>query len=157
MSIVKRSLYRLFKPAYHLAMRQVRGLTLGARALVLDGEGKVLLIEHSYTPGWHFPGGGVETRETIEDAVLRELEEEAGIRARDRPVLVSIHSSGPSFRGDHVLLFRIESWTLVPATSRGEILRVDWFDPRDLPAGATRAVRRRIAEMLDGGPPDLFW
>ncbi|MCF8506463.1 MAG: NUDIX domain-containing protein [Caulobacter sp.] len=157
MSALKRRLYRLLLPAYRVAMRQVRGLTLGARAIVLDGEGRVLLIEHSYTPGWHLPGGGVESGETTEEAVIRELEEEGGIRVEGRPVLLSIHSNGASFKGDHVLLFRVETFTAVPATSRGEILRAEWFHPHDLPEGTVGGVRRRIAEMLDGGPPDLFW
>lgn len=157
MSALKRRLYHLLLPAYRMAMRQVRGLTLGARAIVLDGEGRVLLIEHSYTPGWHLPGGGVESGETTEQAVIRELEEEGGVRVEGRPALLSIHSNGASFKGDHVLLFRVETWTAVPATSRGEILRAEWFDPRALPEGTTGGVRRRIAEMLDGMPPDLFW
>ncbi|MDP1631170.1 MAG: NUDIX domain-containing protein [Caulobacter sp.] len=138
-------------------MRQIRGLTLGVRAVVFDGEGRVLLIEHSYTPGWYLPGGGVERGETAELSVIRELQEEAGIQVQGRPRLVSFHSNHRLFRGDHVLIFRIDDWTLVPATSRGEILRVEWFDPRALPEGTTAGTRRRIAEMLDGGPPDLFW
>jgi len=157
MSAWKRRLYRLALPLYRMAMRQVRGMTLGARAIVLDGEGRVLLIEHSYTPGWHLPGGGVESAETTEQAVVRELEEEGGIKVVGRATLVSVHSNGGSFKGDHVLLFRVETWTQVAATSRGEILRAEWFHPHELPEGTTGGVRRRIAEMLDGGPPDLFW
>lgn len=157
MSALKRRLYRLFLPVYRTAMRQVRGLTLGARALVVDGEGRVLLIEHSYTPGWHLPGGGVERDETVEEAIVRELAEEAGIVAGHRPRLVSMHSNARLFRGDHVLLYRIDHWTVRPATSRGEILRVAWFHPTDLPEATTAGTRRRIAEMLDDGPPDLFW
>lgn len=157
MSALKRSLYRLLLPAYRMAMRQVRGLTLGARALVVDGEGRVLLIEHSYTPGWHLPGGGVERDETVEQAIHRELAEEVGVIPGHRPRLVSAHSNARLFRGDHVLLYRIDHWTMTTATSRGEILRVDWFHPSALPETTTAGTRRRIAEMLDGGPPDLFW
>ena len=95
--------------------------------------------------------------ETIEEAIVRELAEEAGIVAGHRPRLVSMHSNARLFRGDHVLLYRIDQWTVRPATSRGEILRMDWFHPSDLPDATTPGTRRRIAEMLDGGPPDLFW
>ena len=37
-------------------------MTLGVRAMILDGEGRVFLVKHSYVNGWEMPGGGVETR-----------------------------------------------------------------------------------------------
>ena len=39
-------------------------MTLGVRALVIDGEGRIFLVKHSYVSGWHLPGGGVEAGET---------------------------------------------------------------------------------------------
>jgi 8-oxo-dGTP pyrophosphatase MutT (NUDIX family) len=156
MSMLRR-LYRLLTPAYRIAMRQVRGLTVGVRVMVFDDQGRVLLIEHSYTPGWHLPGGGVERGESAEAAAVRELEEEAGVRPEGRMTLVSLHDNGHSFRGDHVLLYRLDRWTATPPTARGEILRRDWFHPDALPDGVTAGTRRRLAQVLDGTPPDLFW
>jgi 8-oxo-dGTP pyrophosphatase MutT (NUDIX family) len=157
MSAWKRFLEPKLRPVYQTAMRQLRGLTMGVRAQVFDERGRILLIEHSYTPGWHMPGGGIERGETAARAVARELEEEAGIRPDGHPQLVSIHSNAGAFRGDHVLVYRVPEWSAVAATSRGEILRVDWFDLAALPEGTTPGTRRRITEVLDGGPPDLFW
>ena len=48
---------------------RLKGLTLGVRAQVYDAAGRVLLIRHSYLPGWHFPGGGVEFGETAPEAM----------------------------------------------------------------------------------------
>ena len=45
----------------HFYWRFSRGATLGARAMVIDGAGRIFLIKHSYIDGWHLPGGGVET------------------------------------------------------------------------------------------------
>ncbi len=45
-------------PILHLYWRFARGMTLGVRGCVIDAEGRVLLIRHSYTPGWHFPAAG---------------------------------------------------------------------------------------------------
>lgn len=156
MSLVRR-LYRFLQPGYRVAMRTVRGLTVGVRVMVFDDQGRVLLIEHSYTPGWHLPGGGVERGESAEIAAARELEEEAGVRPDGRMTLISIHDNARTFRGDHVVLYRLDCWSATPPTSRGEILRRDWFHPADLPVGTTEATRRRIAQVLDGTPPDLFW
>lgn len=153
----KRVVYRWLLPAYRIAMRLLRGLTVGVRVMVFDAQGRILLIEHSYTPGWHMPGGGVERGESVEEAAVRELEEEAGVRPTGRLRLVSIHDNGRTFPGDHVLIYRLDDWEPTPPTARGEILRRDWFDPRDLPPGATEGTRRRIAEALDGTPPGLHW
>jgi ADP-ribose pyrophosphatase YjhB (NUDIX family) len=52
-------------------------------AVVIDGTGRVLLIERGHPPpGWALPGGFVDAGETLEAAVARELEEETGLVAR---------------------------------------------------------------------------
>ena len=71
----------LTRPLFFAWSRLTRGKTLGVRAVATDAGGRVLLVRHTYTPGWHFPGGGVEKGETAVLSMQRELKEEAGIEA----------------------------------------------------------------------------
>ncbi len=144
----RRRLHPVLTPLFRQFWRMSRGLTLGVRGLVTDADGRVLLIQHTYTHGWHMPGGGVERGETAEEALARELVEEAGVELVGRARLLSLHSNHARFRGDHVLVYRIESWRPCKATSRGEIHEIGWFDPAALPEGITEPTRRRIAEAL---------
>ncbi|HEY5949176.1 MAG TPA: NUDIX hydrolase [Kofleriaceae bacterium] len=51
-------------------------------AFVFDREGRVLLVERGKPPGvglWTVPGGRLESRETLAQAVAREVREETGL------------------------------------------------------------------------------
>lgn len=153
----RRAVEPFTRPLFFAWSRLTRGKTLGVRGLVLDDEGRVLLIEHTYVHGWHLPGGGVDAGETAEQALARELREEAGVEPTERPRLLSIHSAEAHFRGDHVLVYRIDHWREAPASTQGEILRTGFFAPDALPEGTTRATRERIAEALTGREPARGW
>ncbi|MBQ4845696.1 NUDIX domain-containing protein [Pseudoalteromonas sp. MMG005] len=49
------------------------------RAIVLDGD-KILLLYTARYDDYTLPGGGVDSGESIQDALLRELQEETGVR-----------------------------------------------------------------------------
>jgi ADP-ribose pyrophosphatase YjhB (NUDIX family) len=134
-----------------------RGMTLGVRGMAIDSEGRVLLVKHTYLHGWWLPGGGVERGQTCEDALIRELREEAGLIIEGRPVLISVHANERFFRGDHVLVYRIDRFSMTGRTSHGEIADIGWFDPADLPEDTHRATRDRLAEMFDGADIATSW
>jgi len=56
-------------------------------AAILEREGRILIGQRtaaqSHPLKWEFPGGKVEAGETPEQAIIRELEEELGIAARN--------------------------------------------------------------------------
>jgi 8-oxo-dGTP diphosphatase len=54
-------------------------------AVVLDDEDRVLLVRRGQPPGlgkWSLPGGLLDLGERLEDAVVREVEEESGLRVQ---------------------------------------------------------------------------
>lgn len=154
---------RVRKPTLKDRLRQTwfriaRPATLGVRGIVTDAEGRVLLVKHTYTPGWHLPGGGVERLETSGVSLLRELKEEAGIEAKAENLeLVSVHANHAFFPNDHVLVYRVTAWTRGEATSRGEIAEVRFVDPLNPPADVSRGTNNRLGEVFGGKPRNELW
>jgi ADP-ribose pyrophosphatase YjhB (NUDIX family) len=141
----------------HPWFRLTRGMSLGVRALVRDENGRILLIRHSYVPGWLLPGGGVERGETAEDAVIRELREESGVIATERPVLFGLYCNEAQFSGDHVALYLFRQFRTDPFAGTAEIAEAKFFSPGELPDSTSAGTRRRIAEVTAGGSPTVHW
>ena len=135
-----------------------RGLTLGVRAVVIDQSGKVFLIVHSYVPGWHLPGGGVEIGETAAVALARELREEGNIELVDQPTLFAVYFNRRISRRDHVALYIVRAFRQpAPPQPNYEIVAHGFFATNALPDGATRSTRERIAEVLGGRAAAEYW
>jgi ADP-ribose pyrophosphatase YjhB (NUDIX family) len=135
-----------------------RGLTIGAQAAILDAQDRVLLVRHGYKPGWHFPGGGVEKGETASAALVRELDEEAGIRPTGTPELFGIYTNFQSFPGDHIAFFVVRSWERLRTWEPSlEIVEQGFFAADALPERTTGGTRRRLAEVLGGAPRSQTW
>jgi ADP-ribose pyrophosphatase YjhB (NUDIX family) len=132
-------------------------MTLGVRAMVIDGSGDVLLIRHGYWPGWHFPGGGVERGETALDSLGRELVEEGGIVLAGEPELFGIYSNESEFRGDHIAFFVVRQFRRLPFAPTREISEARFFSRRTVPEGTTAGTLRRLAEVETGGPRSMRW
>ncbi|MEU1302917.1 NUDIX hydrolase [Streptomyces shenzhenensis] len=106
----------------------------GAAALFRDAEGRVLLVEPNYRPGWALPGGTVESDdgETPRQGARRETAEEIGldvalgrllavdwVHGTGRPPLVAYLYDGGVLSADDLGSIRLQeeellSWRLVP-------------------------------------------
>jgi 8-oxo-dGTP pyrophosphatase MutT (NUDIX family) len=73
----------------------------GTSVLILDDEGRVLLVERTDIPGWGLPGGLMEPGESFESAGRREVREELSLSLGELSLLNVF--SGPDFyfRYDH--------------------------------------------------------
>jgi len=138
--------------------RLTRGMTLGAQGVILDECGRVLLVRHGYRPGWHFPGGGVEWNETLEQALAREVFEETGIIIEGRPTLHGMFANFHASRSDHVAVFIVRQWRQpsIPAPTY-EIAEQRFFPLDGLPGDTNPGTVRRVAEIRRGEAPSSHW
>ena len=152
------SLPPLLRRLMHRYWRFTRGVTLGVRAAAIDSGNRVFLVRHTYVPGWHLPGGGVEPGETALDALARELREEACIELAGGPQLKGVYLNLHASDRDHVLLYVVREFQVTEAKTRDrEIAEAGSFSPDALPDGVTAGTRARLDEIFRGAAPALVW
>src|SRR5262245_52920470 len=138
----RRALEPALRRLMHVYWRFARAMTLGVRALVVDDEGRIFLVRHSYVSGWHLPGGGVEAGETLAQAVARELREEGNIEVTAPPQLHGMFFNTRASRRDHVAVFVVRDFrqTAAPVPDR-EIRAAGFFALDALPNDTTASTR----------------
>lgn len=149
---------RLRTRVFLFAVGIKRRMTLGTRTMLVDGN-RVFLIRHTYMPGWHFPGGGVEPNETAEASAAREVMEETGYRVTGRMQLFGFyHNLNETTNRDHVALFVCREFDQLHEFKRNfEIAEAAWFDIAALPEGVNPGSARRIEEVFGGKAANATW
>lgn len=133
-------------------------MVLGTRVAIFDGD-RILLLRHTYLPGWHFPGGGVEPGEAATDAAAREMNEETGLVA-SAPLQLSglFHNVHEATNRDHLALFVCRDFSIGrPFRSNAEIAAIGWYPVDALPPDIDPGTARRIGEIRNGEPAPLRW
>ena len=149
---------KLLTAVLHPFWRVTRGTTMGAQAVVIDQNSRILLVRHGYRPGWHFPGGGVERDEALSEAMERELFEETGVELTGQPKLHGIFTNFETFPGDHIGVFIVQEWKQdkVPEPN-AEIKEIGFFYRDELPDQTVVGVINRLDEIFEGKQLSNTW
>jgi ADP-ribose pyrophosphatase YjhB (NUDIX family) len=148
---------RLVTRVIHTWFALTRGMTLGVRAAAFDEAGRVFLVRHSYVPGWHMPGGGVERGETLNEALIKELREEGNLQILGQAELFAVYFNSGTSRRDHVAFYRCKVRQTAPKQTDREIVESGFFPVDALPEGATPATRRRLDELSGQAEASERW
>src|SRR5947209_2877920 len=123
-----------------------RRFTASAGAVIINEEGRILLLEHVFRAdrGWGIPGGFLSKSEQPEAALRRELREEIGIEVRDVELLFARTLPQPP---QIEIYFRARAIGH-PEPCSFEIKSAGWFSVDDLPAELSKDQRRLISRAL---------
>jgi 8-oxo-dGTP pyrophosphatase MutT (NUDIX family) len=133
-------------------------MTLGVWAVVGSPTGEFLLVQHTDTPGWHFPGGGIEVGQAAEVSLADELAQETGLCVSGSVQLQGIFFNSSVNARDHVVVYLCDAIGELPIKSPSpEISELGYFASECLPADVDPGTAQRIREIAFGKPISREW
>lgn len=138
-----------------LAVRKIPTMTQVVAVALIAPDGQVLMQRRAagrqHGGLWEFPGGKVETGETLEQALLREIAEELALDLDSQHLTPLAEAADPA-AGIVISLYTCREWRGTPACLDAEAL--GWFSPAELDALAmppldvplARAVKQLLEE-----------
>ncbi len=130
-------------------------LFVGARVVLRDGDGRVLLIRRSDNGYWSIPAGAIELGESIAEAAVRELREETGLTAT-AVTPFALYTGARHTRTNqwnhtyqlHTTAFRVDGWSGDLVTQTDETTDARFFAPDALPDPVTDSVQDTLADLV---------
>lgn len=126
---------------------------VGCGAVIQRADGAVLLVKRGRQPEqghWGLPGGKLDWMETLEDAVVREVQEETGLRVAVERLLCVVDHFEPALEQHWVApvyLVRTLDGDQATLLEPEAILALDWFALDALPAPLTRSATEGLARL----------
>lgn len=133
--------------ARRFVLRRVQTtFTVSAAAVVVNDEGKVLVLHHRLRPntGWGLPGGFIDAGEQPQTAIARELMEETGIKITDVRML---HLKT---LGRHVEILFAAKADEAGEIRSSEIDQLGWYAFDEIPERLPAEQRRTVDRVLKG-------
>lgn len=122
-------------------------------------DGKVLVTQHSKHKGWDFPKGHIEAGESQEQAALREVEEETGVKAE---IVEKVGQTEYFYYDDGEKAFKTVVFYLMKfleqgeATTAFEVSGTEWLKPEEvenkLTFKDTKAMWNKVKEKVNNLP-----
>jgi 8-oxo-dGTP pyrophosphatase MutT (NUDIX family) len=124
--------------------------TVGAAACIVDGEGRVILVKHTYGHrNWELPGGAGEANESPVETAVREVQEETGLTVAARHMTGSYYA--PENESLHFVFWcEMEAPQAIPQADGAEISACAFWSPDALPRPISDWTVRRIQDALAG-------
>ena len=124
--------------------------------ILFNEEGKVLLEERRDDGYFDFPGGGIDIKETAEEAAKRELFEETGLIA-DSLQLFKVYSGEIThyvyFNGDEIygidLVYICKKYHGEIIPQKGEVKYLEFYDLHNMPEKMSIRNKQIIKDLLD--------
>lgn len=124
---------------------------IGTHIILLRNEKEVLLGKRKKEPGrgeWELPGGHLKFQESLEDCLVRECQEELGIKAK----IGKLVSVSPNMEyGNHYIIFTFlaDSFTEKPELKEPDKHESwNWFDLNNLPSSLFIATKLALKDYL---------
>jgi ADP-ribose pyrophosphatase YjhB (NUDIX family) len=100
----------------------------------------------------------VEVGEAAEEALRRELREEAGIELTGPPVLHGVFFNSNASPRDHVVVYVVRAFSVVhPKQPDAEIAGAAFFPLNELPADTAPSSHQRLREIVSGEKIGSTW
>jgi 8-oxo-dGTP diphosphatase len=117
--------------------------------IIRNDQGRVLLLKHHFRPGsgWGMPGGYIDKDEQPEEALRRELREEAQLELKDIELFTTRAFRKPR---QVEIVFTCQA-VGEPSQLNYEIEKADWFLPNQLPPQLPNDQKQLVEQAFNDG------